>query len=116
MDLGVNISPFAKSVYLSTQKIPHGKLSTYKLIAQAIGSPNACQAIGMALSKNPFAPYVPCHRVVNTDGWISGFYGDARPGSLLINRKIRLLKDEGIEVDNNGYILNFKDKIYDFKN
>lgn len=78
-----NISDFAQKVYYFTRQIPKGKVSTYKLIAKALGKPGACQAVGTALSKNPF-PYqseypedikIPCHRVIARGGSIGGFFG-----------------------------------------
>lgn len=55
--------------------IPKGKITTYKNIAEFIGKPGASQAVGNALRNNPFAPIVPCHRVLPANLKIGGFFG-----------------------------------------
>lgn len=60
---------------------------TYKEVAMAIGLPKAYRAVGNALNKNPFAPKVPCHRVIRSDGTIGGFASGTK-------KKIELLKRE----------------------
>jgi methylated-DNA-[protein]-cysteine S-methyltransferase len=79
MIMNHKISDFAQLVYEKTKLIPKGKVTTYKLLAQAIGKPGASQAVGTALSNNPFAPIVPCHRVLPSNGSIGGFYKDTDP-------------------------------------
>ncbi|MEK6900935.1 MAG: MGMT family protein [Nanoarchaeota archaeon] len=56
------------------QQIPKGKVTTYKEIASVLGT-KGYQAIGQALQCNPYAPHVPCHRVVKSDGSLGGFKG-----------------------------------------
>ena len=97
MESSNKISPFAKSVYELTKQIPLGKVTTYKIIAEALGKPNAARAVGMALSVNPYAPHVPCHRVIATDGSIGGFFGNKNKNSINVQKKITLLKQEGIK-------------------
>ncbi len=80
---------FYQKVWRECLKIPAGQTSTYGEIARKIGMPKAARAVGSALSKNPFAPTIPCHRVVRKDGK-SGGYG-AKGG---IRKKMRLLKTE----------------------
>jgi len=96
-----NISEFAHKVYEATKQIPKGKISTYKLIAIAIGKPDASIAVGTALSKNPFAPVVPCHRVIASSYSIGGFFGTKDIMSTQVKNKIKLLTKEGIEFDGN---------------
>jgi len=67
--------------------------------------------VGTALRKNPYAPEVPCHRVVRSDGAIGGFMGETI--GTKIQKKIALLANENIEVVN-GYIANFSDKLFYF--
>jgi methylated-DNA-[protein]-cysteine S-methyltransferase len=86
-------------VYELTRKIPRGKVTTYKAIAEAINMPGASRAVGNALHVNPYAPEVPCHRVVRSDGMVGGF---ARGNQ----DKIELLRAENVLVKN-GYIQNF---------
>ncbi len=62
------INPFAQRVYDAIVHIPCGHVATYGAVAAAIGAPRAARAVGTALKKNPFAPRVPCHRVVRSDG------------------------------------------------
>ncbi len=80
-------------------KVPLGKVITYAELAQLIKHPKAHRAVGSAMNKNPFAPEVPCHRVVKSTGEIGGFAED-------ISIKIKRLKDEGVEVKD-GKIQNF---------
>jgi methylated-DNA-[protein]-cysteine S-methyltransferase len=96
------ISEFAYNVYEATKKIPRGSVATYADIALFIKKPGSARAVGNALNKNPFAPKVPCHRVVKSDGSLGGFNGGEA-------EKIRLLKKEGVRVKR-GKIIDF-DKI-----
>lgn len=80
-------------------KVPKGSVISYGGLAKLVGSPKAYRAVGSAMNKNPFAPEVPCHRVVKSNGEIGGFAGD-------IAIKIKLLKKEGVETVN-GKIVNF---------
>jgi len=93
------ITTFAESVYELTKRIPKGKISTYKKIAIALGKPNACQAVGQALRNNPFAPEVPCHRVISSDFSLGGYFGSTSVTSNNLQKKIKLLKEENIEFD-----------------
>jgi methylated-DNA-[protein]-cysteine S-methyltransferase len=88
-------SAFAQKVYTLTQRIPAGKVTTYKEIAQALGT-KAYRAVGQTLRCNPYAPTVPCHRVVASNGNLNGFNGSHEQKEL--NRKKRLLKREGVAV------------------
>ncbi len=87
------ITPFQRRVYLELLNIPAGETITYGELARRIGCRSA-QAVGQALRRNPFAPLVPCHRVVAVDGSIGGYCGQ-RDGEL-IERKRRLLSQERI--------------------
>jgi len=87
-----NKTEFEKAVLVATFKIPKGKVSTYKRIAEKISRPRAYRAVGNALHKNPLAPVVPCHRVVRSDG---GFGGEKEGAE---SRKV-CLEREGIPVE-----------------
>lgn len=63
---------FERDVYVATYKIPKGKVSTYKRIAEKISKPKAYRAVANALHKNTLSPIVPCHRVVGSDGSFGG--------------------------------------------
>ncbi len=62
-----NLTQFQQQVYAAVKKIPRGQTLTYKQVAQKIGRPNAFRAVGSALKKN-YAPGIPCHRVIRSDG------------------------------------------------
>lgn len=83
--------PFCQAVWKACAKIPRGQVRTYGWVARSIGKPGAARAVGQALAKNPFAPAVPCHRVVGADGRLTGF---SAPGGVAAKR--RLLQREGV--------------------
>ncbi len=86
-----SITPFQKLVYDFVRKISKGKTMTYKQVAAKIGKPQAYRAVGNALNKNPFAPEVPCHRVIKSDGSIGGFNsGSKKKRALLIQEGVVL--------------------------
>ena len=95
------ITDFQKKVYNAVKRIPRGKVATYKIIAEAIGCRSA-QAVGQALKKNPFAPEVPCHRVIGSDLKIGGFGG--KTTGKKIREKINLLAEEGVKFKNGKLI------------
>ncbi len=75
---------FQKSVWEELKKIPYGKTKSYGEIAAAIDNPKAFRAVGMACNKNPIMIAVPCHRVVGSNGTLTGFaYGTDMKQSLL---------------------------------
>ncbi len=82
--------PFYQKVWRACALIPRGQVRTYGWIARAVGRPNAARAVGQALAKNPFAPQVPCHRVVGANGKMTGF---SAPGG--VSAKRRMLRKEG---------------------
>jgi len=94
-------TPFQTKVYEACLRIPPGKVCTYGDVARGIGCDSA-QAVGQALRRNPFAPRVPCHRVVAADRTIGGFSGH-RDGPE-IGRKIALLQEEGVRFDAAGRV------------
>lgn len=101
------ISSFANQVYQATAMIPVGKVSTYGAIARFLGRPQAARAVGGALHVNPFAPKVPCHRVVKGDGSLGGFAGGSK-------NKIALLKKEGVICKNNR-LVNWVDIFFNYE-
>ena len=92
---------FAGRVYEIVRGIPAGCVATYGAVAAAIGSGSA-RAVGQALRKNPFAPEVPCHRVVRSDGATGGFFGETSEGA--VQGKRRLLENEGVGFDAAGRV------------
>lgn len=98
---------FADRVYALCKKIPKGRVSTYGEISNALKS--SPRAVGQALRCNPYAPVVPCHRVVKSDGSIGGFMGEVEGKE--IKRKIALLKSENVIVEH-GKIKEFHSKLF----
>jgi len=84
---------FERRVYDAVREIPRGRVTTYGLLARRIGCGSA-RAVGQALRRNPFAPSVPCHRVIASDLAIGGFAG--RSAGRNIVRKLGLLAGEGV--------------------
>ena len=82
------MSPFAKDVLGATARVPFGRVATYGEIAGRIGRPKAARAVGAALGANPIPIVVPCHRVIGSDGSLTGFGGG-------LGAKSRLLEIEG---------------------
>ena len=76
-------------VWKELLKIPVGQTKTYKEIAVAIGKPNSSRAVANACAQNPYAPEVPCHRVIRSDGSLGGYSADGG-----IKRKQKLLDME----------------------
>lgn len=83
-------SPFFLKVYESCQRIPSGKVLSYRDLAKAAGSPKAFRAVGQAMAKNPFPIVVPCHRVVGTTKSAGGFSAFAG-----LDTKAKILSLEG---------------------
>jgi methylated-DNA-[protein]-cysteine S-methyltransferase len=92
---------FEASVYAVVRGIPAGCAATYGAVARACGS-GCARAVGGALRKNPFAPEVPCHRVVAADRRLGGFFG--KTSSELLEAKRRLLESEGVLFDASGRV------------
>jgi len=90
---GRKATEFQRKVYRAARAIPRGKVTTYRLLARHIRC-RSCQAVGQALKRNPFAPRVPCHRVIASDLTLGGFQGETTGRSIA--RKRRLLRAEGV--------------------
>ena len=85
------ITDFQKRVYLELLNVPPGETITYGELARRIGCKSA-QAVGQALKRNPFAPEVPCHRVVASDGTIGGYNGKREGEQIAV--KLKLIEEE----------------------
>lgn len=88
---------FAQKVYRALTKVPRGRVITYAALARKIGC-GSPRPIGQALRRNPFAPEVPCHRVISSDLSPGGFRGKTKGPALA--KKLRLLASEGIVFTN----------------
>src|SRR5436305_1730683 len=79
-----------------TARVAAGRVVTYRQVAAALGT-KAYRAVGNALNRNPYAPAVPCHRVVGADGSLTGFAGG-------LEKKRRLLAGEGVRLRPDGRV------------
>ena len=89
----LNGTKFQLKVWTYLKKIPRGSVKTYTQVAKSIGRPLAVRAVANAIGKNPFAPKIPCHRVIRSDGSLGGYSGKGG-----IKTKKLLLKREGIKL------------------
>ena len=84
---------FQLKVWAYLRNIPRGSVRTYSQVAKDIGKPLAIRAVANAVGKNPYAPKIPCHRVIRSDGSLGGYSGKGG-----IKTKRFLLKKEGIKL------------------
>ena len=84
---------FQKKVWNYLKTIRKGTVKTYKQVAIAINRPKSARAVANACAKNPYAPEIPCHRVIRSDGGLGGYSG--RGG---IKQKLKLLRSENVEI------------------
>jgi len=90
---------FSAKIYELIKQIPPGKVTTYKILAEAANNPRAYRVVGLILHRNPCLIDVPCHRVVRTSGEVGGY-------KLGQDYKIQLLQKEGIIIENSTIDLN----------
>lgn len=95
---------FQRKILNLVSKIPRGKVTTYKKLAEAIGKPKAQRAVGNALAKNPKPKKIPCHRVVKSNGKIGNYTHGKK-------KKEKLLQDEGVEIEKGK--INLEKHIFD---
>lgn len=113
-----SLTPFRKLTLLLLSQVPHGEWTTYQCLADAAaritaptGAPakkGSARAIGSAMRNNPYAPVVPCHRVLASDGSIGGFAGEMtkkadRDGEKVL-RKREMLREEGVRFESGGKV------------
>jgi len=92
LDFPDSVSGFQREVYDRLLEIPFGSVVSYGRVAHDVGKPDMARAVGQAVGSNPIPIVVPCHRVVASDGSLTGFGGG-------LAAKVALLKLEGIDVD-----------------
>ena len=83
-------TPFQKRVWEALKALPYGTTESYAGLAEKMGSPQACRAVGAANGRNPISIIVPCHRVIGADGKLVGFGGG-------MDTKVWLLEHESID-------------------
>lgn len=89
LPLSLHGTPFQRSVWLALVDVPFGATTTYAQLARQIGRPGAYHAVGAAVALNPVSIVVPCHRVLGSNGSLTGYAGG-------IDNKARLLALEGL--------------------
>ena len=92
VDFSLVPSPFRRRAFQRLRTVPAGAVVTYRALAAAIGAPSVQRAIGNTMATNPVAIYVPCHRVIRSDGSVGNYGGG-------VDRKLMLLRSEGFKVD-----------------
>ena len=92
---------FEMAVYDAVRGVACGRVTTYGRVAARLGRGTA-RAVGSALARNPFAPEVPCHRVVRADGSLGGFNGETDGPELA--RKLAMLQAEGVPFSSTGKV------------
>ena len=86
---------FQLKVWDYLKNIPKGEVKTYKEVAIGINNPKSARAVANACAKNPYAPKIPCHRVIRSDGSLGGYSGAGG-----VKAKEKLLKKEGFSTKN----------------
>lgn len=87
------VTPFQTRIYEALDRVPRGRVVTYAGLGAMVGC-GSSRAVGQALKRNPFAPRVPCHRVITSDLRVGGYAGE-RDGEK-VRRKLALLDAEGV--------------------
>ncbi|KAF2484743.1 6-O-methylguanine DNA methyltransferase [Neohortaea acidophila] len=102
-----DLTPFRKQALTLLCQIPRGRYSTYQALSDhitATSHPTCARAVGSAMRNNPFAPEVPCHRVLANDGSLGGFKGEWGEGGKFASKKHELLFEEGVRFDSRGKV------------
>ena len=103
---GIDVSgggtPFQQRVWSALRTIPTGTTASYRDVATKIGSPLAARAVGLANSQNPIAIVVPCHRVIGTNGKLTGYAGGLDRKRWLLAHEGAQLRGVGLEADAAG--------------
>ncbi|XP_006457570.1 hypothetical protein AGABI2DRAFT_196205 [Agaricus bisporus var. bisporus H97] len=113
------VTAYQWAVYDFILQIPKGQVTTYKIVSDNISG--SAQSVGTALKRNPFSPYIPCHRIVTSNLFIGGFFGkragqksqgDSKKKVFKLNdeppeikRKIAYLRNEGVEINSQGFLV-----------
>lgn len=87
LPLELNGTPFQKRVWEALLKVPFGATNSYLDLAKAIKNPSACRAVGRAVGQNPVSIVVPCHRIIGSNGKLTGFAGGLEAKSVLLKHE-----------------------------
>lgn len=85
----LDVTPFQKKVLTALQQIPYGETASYGEVAEKIGNPSASRAVGQANARNPIPIVIPCHRVVGSNGTLTGFGGGIEVKQALLDLEQR---------------------------
>lgn len=89
-------TPFQKKVWKKLMEIPYGECRSYKWVAEQIGHPLAARAVGMANNKNPLPPVIPCHRVIGSDGSLTGYASGTHIKKQLLEIELKAVNSSNI--------------------
>ena len=107
IESSTSLTPFRKQTLTLLCRIPTGRWSTYQAMSDYITATShktCARAVGNAMRNNPFAPEVPCHRILSSDGSIGGFKGDWGAEGKYAGQKRELLREEGVKFDSRGKV------------
>lgn len=110
-----SLTPYRKRLYTALLSVPRGRYTTYAAMSDHLDS--SARAVGNGMRNNPFAPEVPCHRVLAANGTIGGFKGDWGKDGKHAAQKVELLRSEGVRFDGSGKVIGepFR-QFHDFSN
>jgi methylated-DNA-[protein]-cysteine S-methyltransferase len=89
LSLSLNVRPFQKKVLTALCRVPYGETISYGMLAEKIGKPKASRAVGQANAKNPIPIVIPCHRVIGSNGKLTGFGGGISTKQALLDLEQR---------------------------
>jgi O-6-methylguanine DNA methyltransferase len=98
-----SLTPYRKRLYTILCSVPRGRYTTYAAMSNYLES--SARAVGSGMRNNPFAPDVPCHRVLASDRSIGGFHGDWGADGKYASKKVELLRSEGVKFDGRGKVI-----------
>lgn len=98
-----SLTSYRKRLYTILLSVPSGRYTTYAKMSDYLHS--SARAVGNGMRNNPFAPDVPCHRVLAADGSLGGFHGHWGREGKYANDKLKLLRDEGVRFDGKGKVV-----------
>jgi methylated-DNA-[protein]-cysteine S-methyltransferase len=89
LNMCLDVTPFQKKVLTALQQIPYGETASYGEVAEKIGNPSSSRAVGQANARNPIPIVIPCHRVVGSNGTLTGFGGGIEVKQALLDLEQR---------------------------
>jgi methylated-DNA-[protein]-cysteine S-methyltransferase len=102
LKVAFNGSPFQNRVWNALRRIPGGTTTSYGALARKIGAPNAVRAVGLANGQNPIGLVVPCHRVIGSDGSLTGYGGGLERKRWLLEHEARHAGPQAFQLEETG--------------